>query len=62
MPPPPKVEWFETHFSCGIFPNIPLLEKTVFLLSYPLFVLDSQPLHGGPCTVEALGGQRELAS
>lgn len=57
MPPPPKVECFETHFSCGIYPNISL-----FLLSYPLFVLESQPSHDGPCTSEALGGQRGLAS
>lgn len=57
MPAPPKVEWLETHFSCGIYPNIPLIEKTVLLLSYPLSVLDSQPLCDGPCTVAALGGQ-----
>lgn len=62
MPPPPKAECFETHFSRGIYPSILLLEKTVFCLSYPLFMLDSQPLCDSPCTDEGLGGQRGLAS
>jgi len=57
LPPPPKAELFETHFSCGICPNVPLLEKTVFLLSYSLFVLDSQPLRDGPCMGEERGGR-----
>lgn len=62
MPPPPKEVWFETHFACGISHNIPLLEKTVFLLSYPIFVLDSVPSYDSPCMGEACGGQRGLAS